>query len=389
MKEFVLVVQVLGLEQLDRTMGPTVTDSALTDLALHVTRLTSEALSLAYISAPAQPLRRGCWGAPFALRNGSPTGSQMGESIDSISAAAQELANDAALQVFGASSAVMASLAAACIASSSSRNLEQLDQEVRSKARASLDTQSQAALWEILSQRTLRTMFQPIVSLPAGSVVGFEALTRGPVGSDYESADQLFGAAARSGLTQQLEMACAMQALTFLDRLPEPLWMTVNASPNTAAELYKLLSANETLCRGLTIELTEHLPLGKIDALRSTLDGFRTKGARIALDDTGCGYADLDTAASIKAEIVKLCITVIGRLEQHRHVRDSVAEAVEQAHALGALVLAEGVETTAQAEMLSDIGIDLAQGWLYGKPFPSDDLHAYKSALSGAIAASH
>ncbi len=134
----------------------------------------------------------------------------------------------------------------------------------------------------------------------------------------------------------------------------------------------------------MILELTEHLPLGKVDELRPTLDGLRGKGVRIALDDTGCGYADLDVAGVIEADIVKLCITVIGRLEEHPQVRTAVAEAVKLAHAEGALILAEGVETETQARILSDLGVDLAQGWLYARPFPAGELGARLPMLTAA-----
>jgi EAL domain-containing protein (putative c-di-GMP-specific phosphodiesterase class I) len=84
---------------------------------------------------------------------------------------------------------------------------------------------------------------------------------------------------------------------------------------------------------------------------------------------------------------VKLCITVIGRLEEHPQVRVAVAEAVKLAHEQGALILAEGVETEGQERILQDLGVDLAQGWLYGRPFPAGELDIRRAMLTaGAIA---
>jgi EAL domain-containing protein (putative c-di-GMP-specific phosphodiesterase class I) len=108
---------------------------------------------------------------------------------------------------------------------------------------------------------------------------------------------------------------------------------------------------------------------------------------RGSLDDTGCGYADLDVAGAIKADIVKLCITVIGRLEQHPQVRDAVADAVKLAHEHGALILAEGVETEGQARILQDLSVDLAQGWLYGRPFPAGELEMRTPMMTAAARA--
>ncbi|HXB61872.1 MAG TPA: EAL domain-containing protein [Acidobacteriaceae bacterium] len=371
MDEYFLVIEVLGLEDLDRAMGPVVMDSALADLSGRIALLTTEVLSLTQASTAAQTLRRGCWRASFSLDSQSPVGGTIRECIDSISAATQQLANDAALEIFGPATAALASVTVACIERVS---IQTEYDELRLKANAAFDAGSQAAIQLIIHRKLLRTVFQPIVTLPDGKTVGVEALSRGPAGSPYESADKLFGAAARSGLTHTLELACAIQALGCLDRLPEPLWMSINVSAATASALYSHICVNRIDCSRLILEMTEHLPLRKIDDLRPTLDGLRSRGARIALDDTGCGYADLEAATRIEADIVKLCITVIGRVEQHKDVRSAIAETVKRSRSRGTLMLAEGVETLDQAHILSGLGIELAQGWLYGKPFPAAEL---------------
>jgi EAL domain-containing protein (putative c-di-GMP-specific phosphodiesterase class I) len=366
-----LVVKVLGLERLDQTMGVPVVDAAIAALSPLVVELAAQVLSLADTCAGVESPRRGCWMAAFSLGAGSAMQEEQCERVASITAAARELANKSSLEIFGPASQQMACLTTVCIANSSTLDLEHA---LRAAAKMALDAGAHAAVQTIVNRRLLRTMLQPIVTVPEGRIVGVEALSRGPVGSAYERADLLFGAAARSGLTEALELACAAQAIAYWKQLPEPLWMSVNTSAATIAGMSELMSADPRACSRMILELTEHLPLGKIDELRPTLDALRRKGARIALDDTGCGYADLDVAGVIEADIVKLCITVIGRLEEHPQVRVAVAEAVKLAHAQGALILAEGVETEGQARILSDLGVDLAQGWLYGRPFPATAL---------------
>lgn len=371
MHEYLLVVKVLGVESLDQTLGAAVVDAALADLAPRVADLATRVLSLAQITDPAIESQRGCWSARFSLSNDSLLQSGVSERVVSIAAAANELTHEAAQAIFGTATAPLAALTAACIARSKGGDLEK---EMREVANLRLDTASRTTLKEIIDRQLMRTVFQPIVRVGDGRVVGVEALARGPVGSVFESADQLFGAAARSGLTHALELTCAAQALTYLDRLPKPLWMSVNASAATLPDIYAHMSASRIDGSRVMLELTEHLPLGRIEELRPTLTGLRRLGARIALDDTGCGYADLDAAASVEANLVKLCITVIGRIEHHRDVRAEVAKAVRQTHSNGAQVLAEGVETSAQARIVGEIGIPFAQGWLYGKPFPASEL---------------
>jgi EAL domain-containing protein (putative c-di-GMP-specific phosphodiesterase class I) len=382
--EYLLVVKVLGVESLDQTLGTTVVDAALADLAPSVADLISRVLSLAQITGPAIVSQRGCWTAPFSLSSDSLLQSGISERVISIAAAANELTHAAAQAIFGTATAPLAALTAACIARNAGGDLAK---EMQAVASLRLDTASRATLKEIIDQQMLRTVFQPIVRVHDGRVVGVEALSRGPVGSAFESADQLFGAAARCGLTHELELTCAAQALTYLDRLPEPLWMSVNASAATLPDIYAHMSARRINGSRVMLELTEHLPLGRIGELLPTLNGLRRLGAQIALDDTGCGYADLEAAVSVEANLVKLCITVIGRMEHHKGVRAEVAKAVRQARSHGAQVLAEGVETIAQARILSEIGVHLAQGWLYGKPFPANDLETLVHSVRPARAA--
>ena len=123
MDEYFLVVEVLGLELLDQTMGPAVMDSTLADLSKRVSDLTTEVLSLTQTSSPAQSLRRGCWIASFSLDGKSLILGAVRECVDSISGAAQQLVNEAALAIFGASSAALASLSVTCIDRAQIQNL--------------------------------------------------------------------------------------------------------------------------------------------------------------------------------------------------------------------------------------------------------------------------
>jgi EAL domain-containing protein (putative c-di-GMP-specific phosphodiesterase class I) len=383
LNDFILVVKALGMERLDQVMGTVVVDAALADLSPRVVDLSGQVLSLADRCNAIPSTQRGCWVSKFSLQQSSALQEEQGERVHSITAAARELAAKVSLEVFGPASSGMATLTAICLPYSASLDL---DRALNAAPDTAHNSSEHAAIQSIIDSRSLRTMLQPIVTMPEGRVVGLEALSRGPLGSPYERADLLFGAAARNGLTEVLELACAAKAISYWKQLPESVWMSVNTSAGVMPGVLNLMSADASACARMILELTEHLPLGKVDALRPTLDAARARGTRIALDDTGCGYADLDVAGVIEADIVKLCITVIGRLEQHPQVRAAVTEAVQLAHQNGALILAEGVETEAQASILKDIGVDLAQGWLYGRPFAASDLADWQP-VTAAVAA--
>ena len=110
MSGYFLVVEVLGIERLDLAMGQAIMDSALVELSGHVSDLTNDVLSFADASTPAQLLRRGCWSAFFKVDSGSSICGEAEESINSILTAAQQWADEAALEVFAPASATMATM---------------------------------------------------------------------------------------------------------------------------------------------------------------------------------------------------------------------------------------------------------------------------------------
>lgn len=224
-----------------------------------------------------------------------------------------------------------------------------------------------AALQAMIAGQGLRTLLQPIVSLPSRQVVGYEALSRGPQGSALEAANALFGAGERFNRTVELELACARQAASLAGRLPEGHWLSINlglaalATPGTV----------EAVARpGIVLEITEHLPLDQAEAYTGFFAQARALGARLALDDTGCGFADMEAARAIRPDIAKLCITVTRNANRSPAYLAEIARTVAELRSVGAEVLAEGVETGEQAAALTEAGARLAQGWHFGRPVP-------------------
>lgn len=228
-------------------------------------------------------------------------------------------------------------------------------------------------LQSILRERSVHTLLQPIVCLNDGRVVGYEALSRGPKGSELEFPDQLFGAARCVGEEQRLELLCAELALQRTrNRLPSGQFVTLNLGPDAL-----LIGVNTLEFEGRTdvmVELTEHMPLDEIDRLAPAVEKLRAMGVGFVLDDTGCGFADLDTAAALRPDIVKLCITITRQVQCTGGVYDAITNTVQRLGELGCRILAEGVETSGQRDALAQWPIELAQGWLYSKAAPIDDL---------------
>lgn len=227
----------------------------------------------------------------------------------------------------------------------------------------------------LLAQRSIRTLLQPLVRMNDRRVIGYEALSRGPQGSPLEQPDMLFNAAALGGRTVEMELLCARLALErTAGRLHSGCLLTLNLGPEALA-----LALDELPLRGrsdVMLELTEHLPLDQVESLTGTIARLRAQGIGLVLDDTGCGFADMDAVRLLRPEIVKLCIAVIRNADRGSPFDTEIGATALHLRQLGHRVLAEGVETEPQHAALLPLGIELAQGWLYGRPRPVDEVLA-------------
>ena len=237
---------------------------------------------------------------------------------------------------------------------------------------------SRAEFTQLLSDRKLQTYVQSIVQLKDESIVGYEVLTRGPKGSEVERADKLFGSAAHFGLTKEIELACIIQALTHLPRLPDALFLTFNVGPEVLAshELAELLkrSSIQPYLSKIAFELTEHLPLANLEQVRTAVNAMQALGIKIFLDDTGCGFFDISTAEALAPSVVKLCISVIRRIDDGEEIKHEVCDTRKRLDELGAMTLGEGVEERFQADFLKNVGVQYAQGYLFDKPRPIEEV---------------
>lgn len=223
----------------------------------------------------------------------------------------------------------------------------------------------------VLADRSVRTVFQPILDLETGHVVGAEALSRGPRDSALERPDLLFEAAAAEGKTESLDQLCIRRAVAAADPLPVETSVFVNVEPSSLAS-----PATRRLLRPLggrlVLEVTERdLARDPASVLRA-VDRARAFGARIALDDVGAEPASVAMLGLVRPDVIKLDLSLIQG--QPDEAIGQIATAV-MAHAerTGATVLAEGIETTAHVARARALGATLGQGYLLGRPSDTFD----------------
>lgn len=214
----------------------------------------------------------------------------------------------------------------------------------------------------------LRTVYQPIVHLETGHVVGFESLTRFAA-QPLRTPDLWFEEANRVGLGEQLE-ARAIECALARGSLGDGMYVACNVSPEVV--LRGRLPA--ALCEGdlsrIVLEITEHADVEDYLRLGDILQPLRSRGMRLAVDDAGAGYSSFRHILRLQPEYIKLDISLTRDIDRDRGRRALAAALIGFARETGSELIAEGVETTSELEALRQLGVHKGQGYLLGRPAP-------------------
>lgn len=220
--------------------------------------------------------------------------------------------------------------------------------------------------------------YQPIVRTADLSVLAYEALSRGPRDTPLHLARTLFATARTLGEEAALERVCWTAAL--LNATRHRLWMHdgvllfLNLSPERIVEpgflafVRRLVDEAALDPARMVIELTEDSLLRPHGHFGEALAPYRELGFGVAVDDVGTGRSDLHTLAEVRPEFVKLACELVSDVHLHRGRRMVVQSMVALAGALGATLVAEGVETYEELDVLREVGVECVQGYLLGRP---------------------
>lgn len=223
---------------------------------------------------------------------------------------------------------------------------------------------------DIIDRCRFTTVFQPIYDLHDGQLISVEALTRFTDMAPAQSAATWFAQAADVGLGTDLELATAAAALEATTELPDHVSLSLNTSPAlvTDARLEQLFQQHAG--RKLVVELTEHVVVDDYAALRTALDGLRSRGIQVAVDDAGAGFASLQHIVRLQPDIIKLDISLTQQVRDDPVRRALAAALVQFAQQTDTLLVAEGIEAPADLTTWQDIGAHAGQGYLLGRPAP-------------------
>jgi EAL domain-containing protein (putative c-di-GMP-specific phosphodiesterase class I) len=229
----------------------------------------------------------------------------------------------------------------------------------------------------------IRMEFQPIVRVHPDhlELYALEALARGPEGSSVARPDVLFEYARRKGEESAVDLICVAEALAASAVIPRRPLLSINIHGATLANvdhvaerLLEAASAYGIAPGELMLEIVEHRAAWAIETFKATLEKLREAGVRIAVDDLGAGASNYRMIVDCRPDHLKVDRHVVHGCSRDPWRRAVLQSIVTLAEACAATPIAEGIEDTADLDVLLDLGINTVQGWLFARSLSADEL---------------
>ena len=255
-------------------------------------------------------------------------------------------------------------------------------QEVRDRA-ASQEASNElsAQIAKVVNERLIRPVYQPIVDLQTGRVLGFEGLSRPSPESGFADPGTMFTAAETMGRTVELDLACLHAVIAGARSMPADQLLSINISPRTieaphfsAEALLAIIGRYGIAPQRVVVELTEREKVEDVSRLQAALTALQRAGLRIAADDVGAGNAGLRLLSQFRFDIVKIDLSLVQESAERDSSRAVLRSLRDLAGRWGASVIAEGLETAGQLRAIRELGMTAGQGYLLARPMPAPDL---------------
>ncbi len=261
------------------------------------------------------------------------------------------------------------------------RRLAQAIREARAmtlRASDRMQREREDELRDILRRATVRTYYQPIVDMELGTIMGYEALTRGPENTRLEVPEALFSCSESAHLSGELDALCRTEAVRnargfesthklFVNALPEAL-----RSPGFSRDRLEVALAEATLePRNLVLEITERCAIDDLEEFCRELSGIRRRGFLVAIDDVGTGYSSLHSITEVQPDFLKIDISLIKNVHRSLIKQHLVESLLQVGAGIGARVIAEGIESEEEHRALRACGVRYGQGFYFAPPAPA------------------
>jgi EAL domain-containing protein (putative c-di-GMP-specific phosphodiesterase class I) len=235
--------------------------------------------------------------------------------------------------------------------------------------------QSLYQLQKLILNRKISTVFQAIVDINSLEVIGYEALSRGPSDSELHSPLLMFLLALEFGLTFELDSVCRKTAFESARNITPDIKIFVNTLPMTIHDpefrgqyLEDLFHDLKLKPENVVFEVNEALAIDNYDLFKGSLKDYSDIGIVHASDDIGRGHADLERILELAPGYMKLDISMVRDIDQSFIKQQMVRAMISLAHNINSKIIAEGVERKEEYAMLKELGVDYAQGYLFGRP---------------------
>ncbi len=235
--------------------------------------------------------------------------------------------------------------------------------------------QNRCRLQAVLLEDKLTTVFQPVVALKGGGILGYEALIRGPAGTAYHSPATLFSMAAEADMVFELDRSCRRKALQASKDLPAGSKLFINVFPSCmydpefqGASLIRLLEGLGLGPERIVLEINEKYAIENYKLFVEALQNLTQMGFEIAVDDIGAGYSGFEKIAHLNPRYLKFDMQLVKDIDGS-YVRREMARALKDfADKMESTIIAEGIEREGELKALVDLGIEYGQGFLLGRP---------------------
>ena len=227
----------------------------------------------------------------------------------------------------------------------------------------------------LIDQPLLYSVYQPVVKLSNGEIMGWEALARGPEEGHFCSPKTMFDFAEEVGSLFQLERSCREQAVRNLGKLEPVQKLFLNIHPQTlgdpafrSGETRRLLQQYGLKPENVVFEITERHSIRDFTLFHRTLDHYRSQGFLVAIDDAGTGFSGLNRIARLRPDYIKADMSLVQGASSNPIQRALLETLAIFADKIGCEVIAEGIENESDLSCVISTGVHYGQGYYLGRP---------------------
>lgn len=231
-------------------------------------------------------------------------------------------------------------------------------------------------VYDLIIEKKIKTLYQPIVNLDSHQIIGYEALSRGPQDTEYENPYVLFSIAREIGLLYELDWLCKINIFNDVRNLDGNLKLFVNIYSSSVHDskirvkyLEDLLADTNIKPTDVVFEISEKYAIEDADFFNEITRLYEHTSFAVAIDDTWAG-ANIALLSGLKIQFIKINISLIRDIEKHKVNREIIRTLVSVSREIGACVIAEGIQTKSELKALIDLGIEYGQGYLFAYPAP-------------------